>query len=105
MKKIATTIISIIIAGVFLAGCGEEGPQDSSHNANQDEVKIAFTTPLTGNYAEYGVHFKNASEIAAEEINANGGINGKEIVIEHHDSKGDPKESTEIARKITQNRS
>lgn len=105
MKKFAAIMILIITAGVLLAACGEEGQQSSSENINENEVKIAFTTPLTGNYAEYGVHFKNASEIAAEEINANGGINGKKLVIEHYDSKGDPKESTEIARKVTQDRS
>lgn len=112
MKKWTMTAISMMTAAALLAACGggsqpagESAGNSGGAAADSNQIKIAFTTPLTGDKAEYGVHFKNASELAAEEINANGGINGKEIVIDLHDSKGDPKEATEIARKVTQDQS
>ena len=117
MRKWTTKIISLIAAVALLAGCGSSGSSgsggasDAANGASggengassAGEIRFAFTTPLTGDKAEYGFHLKNAADIAAEKINASGGINGKKLVIDYHDSKGDPKESAEIARKVTQN--
>ena len=90
-------LLAVIGAAVLvMAGCGGQKKQAA------DEVRIAFTTPLTGDYAEYGVHFKNAATLSAEKVNAEGGINGKPFVIDFYDTKADPKENAELARKITQ---
>lgn len=55
-----------------LTGCG-----GASFEANT--FKIGFSGPLTGDAANYGLGVKNGAQIAVDEINAQGGINGKKI--------------------------
>ena len=61
---------------------------------------IGVMGPLTGTNAEYGKGFQVATKMAADEINAKGGVNGYEIKLVVKDSKGDPKESTDLARQF-----
>lgn len=68
-------------------------------------VKIGLSAPITGNYAEYGQNFNIAVRMAADEINAKGGIRGRKVEIVTMDSKGDPKESALIAQKFVEDRS
>jgi branched-chain amino acid transport system substrate-binding protein/urea transport system substrate-binding protein len=46
-------------------------------SAQQPPVKIGAILPLTGSGASYGVWMKGGAEMAAEEINAGGGIAGR----------------------------
>ena len=54
-----------------------------------DTIKIGAPQPMTGPDAPFGAKFKKAYDLAAEEINAAGGINGKklEVIIEDHQAK------------------
>ncbi|MBQ0001215.1 MAG: ABC transporter substrate-binding protein [Clostridiales bacterium] len=59
-----------------------------------DTFKIGVIGPMTGDYAQYGLGVYKASLIAAEEINANGGINGYQVeILEAGDDQGDPEKS------------
>lgn len=55
----------------------------------QDTLKIGAPQPMTGPDAPFGAKFKKAYDLAIEEINGAGGINGKklEVVIEDHQAK------------------
>ena len=70
-----------------------------------DTVRIGLSAPITGNYAEYGENFKYSVTMAAEKINAAGGLLGKKVEIVVMDSKGDPKEAALIAQKFVQDSS
>ena len=65
-------------------------------------MKFAVLAPITGNYAEFGKAFEVATKMAADEINAAGGINGRQIVLDVYDSKGDATESSDIARQLVE---
>lgn len=78
-------------------GQTEESPQEEPADS-AEPIKIGVAAPTTGNYAEYGIGFDVATSMAAEEINAAGGINGRPIELVLMDSKGDAKEATAIAR-------
>jgi len=69
--------------------------------ADAPTIHIALTSPITGDYAEYGVNFKRSVEMGIDEINAKGGVLGKKFVLSVGDSKGDPKESANLAMKWT----
>lgn len=111
MKK-STRIISGLLAlclTATLAGCGGEkqpGPSAAGNSGGEaaapDYYKIAVTGPMTGNNAENGKNFDVAVDIAVEEINAAGGINGVPLKKETYDSKADPKESVDIARRLVE---
>ena len=70
-----------------------------------DTIRIGLSAPITGNYAEYGENFKYSITMAADKINAAGGLLGKKVEILVMDSKGDPKEAALIAQKFVQDSS
>ena len=64
------------------------------------QIKIGVSIPITGNYAEHGKGLLAAAELALEDINASGGILGKELVLDIEDSASDPTVSAEKCKKI-----
>lgn len=75
-------IFAVILAALMLTACG----------GNAGTIKIGFVGPLTGENAALGVPIQKGALLAAEEINAAGGINGKQIEIISEDGgcKGEP---------------
>lgn len=65
-----------------------------------DTVEFSIPLPLTGPQAKFGEMEKRSYEIAAEEINAKGGIKGKKVVLTFEDSQGKPEISRAIAEKL-----
>jgi len=61
--------------------------------------KIGVILPLTGAFAEFGAGQKAAYDMAIEYVNANGGVGGKELVVEFQDSGSDAVSSAELMRK------
>ena len=58
---------------------------------DKETFKIGVIGPMTGDYAQYGTNVYNATKIAADEINANGGFNGYNVeVLDAGDDQGDP---------------
>lgn len=64
------------------------------------EVKIGVAEALTGPIAKYGVPIKNGFVLAAEEINAKGGINGNKIVLVIEDEQGKKEEAINVFKKF-----
>jgi len=77
----------------LLTGCG-----GSASNAN--EIKIGINYELSGGVATYGQSSVEGIELAIEQINAAGGINGKKIVPVKYDNKSEPAEATTLATKL-----
>jgi branched-chain amino acid transport system substrate-binding protein len=65
-----------------------------------ETVKIGFNVPLTGFAAADGNSAKIGAELAVEQANANGGINGKMIELVAYDDQASPKEAVPIATKL-----
>ncbi|MBI5905041.1 MAG: ABC transporter substrate-binding protein [Deltaproteobacteria bacterium] len=55
-----------------------------------ETVKVGILLPLTGSQAKFGEIEKRSFEMAAEEINAKGGVNGKKIELLFEDDTGKP---------------
>ena len=55
-----------------------------------DSVKVGIVLPLTGDYAKFGEIEKKSFELALDEINASGGINGKQLELVMEDDTGRP---------------
>ncbi|HIU48730.1 MAG TPA: ABC transporter substrate-binding protein [Candidatus Avimonoglobus intestinipullorum] len=85
MKKVLAIAAAAVLSASVLAGC--TGGTDQS--AGGDTVTIGGIGPLTGDAASYGISVKNGGELAVEEINAAGGINGKQIVYLYEDDEND----------------
>ena len=62
------------------------------------DFDLTIPLPLTGKQAKFGEIMKRSYELAAEEINAKGGVKGGKIILSFEDSTGKP----EIARAIVE---
>ncbi len=64
------------------------------------DLALSVPLPLTGGQAKFGEIIKKSMEIAAEEINAKGGVKGGKLVLRFEDSQGKPEIARSIAEKI-----
>jgi len=87
MKKIVTIIVAVIAVMfmVILSGCEEPNSSESS-----EKISIGFISPLTGDVAPVGESARGGMELALEDINAAGGINGKRVEGIYEDSACKP---------------
>jgi branched-chain amino acid transport system substrate-binding protein len=65
-----------------------------------DEIVVGFMVPLTKKGASYGVQSRAATEVAVEEINAAGGINGRKLRMITKDTEGDNALAIQLARSL-----
>lgn len=87
-KKLITLTLALVMCLGIFAGCG--GSKGSVNYAeNNTEIVIGLSGPLTGGAAMYGVAVKNSAQMAIDEINANGGINGMQLKLIATDDMND----------------
>jgi hypothetical protein len=65
-----------------------------------DTIKIGVNQPLTGAVAASGNYVTNGAKIAADEINANGGLLGQQVELIIEDNKSNPTEAVAAAEKL-----
>jgi branched-chain amino acid transport system substrate-binding protein len=68
--------------------------------AKADTIKIGVPVPLSGPYASAGVDVLNAAKLAADKINAAGGVLGKQIEILGEDDACDAQQGVQAAQKL-----
>ncbi len=91
MKKV--TLTALAIAAIFcVSSCSKK---------TDNSIKIGGVFPLTGAVSVYGVECKNGIDLAIDEINSAGGVNGKKIVLISEDDEGNPDKSVNAFQKLT----
>lgn len=86
MKKLVTAALILAMTVGCLAGCGGSG-------ASEEAFYIGGIGPTTGAAAIYGNAAKNGAQIAIDEINEAGGINGAKIEYRFEDDQNDAEKS------------
>ena len=106
MKKL-TKLLSLVLclAMLFsLAACASKDDtttdtsSDTSDTADTTDttsdgektVRLGLIGPMTGDNANYGTSTRDGAQIAVDEINEAGGVNGYTFVLDTQDSQGDP---------------
>jgi len=87
MKKalILALVVSMVLTSVFAGGASE--------SKDSQTITIAFIGNTTGDYAMYGVPVRNSVKMFFDQLNAAGGINGKQVKLLEYDDKADGVES------------
>ncbi|WP_277962783.1 branched-chain amino acid ABC transporter substrate-binding protein [Pseudomonas sp. RIT-To-2] len=88
-----TKQISKLFAAMVLAGV-------ASHSFAADTIKIGIAGPKTGAVAQYGDMQFAGAEMAIEQINAKGGVDGKKLEAVEYDDACDPKQAVAVANKV-----
>lgn len=110
MKKKSLILLTMLLAfSLMLTACTQPGNKGNNQAANNGEqpaedagetIKLGGIIAQTGPAAVYGNTTENGIKLAIEEINAAGGINGKNIEYVSYDDKGDPTESVNAYNRL-----
>ena len=87
MKKIIALALAFVLCLGVLVSCGGG---DKNYAENNTKIKIGISGPLTGGAAPYGIAVKNAAQLAVDEINAAGGLDGIMFEFVMLDDKHNP---------------
>lgn len=87
MKNFAAVLA---VAALVLAGC----------NNTPETIKIGTIQPISGAISVYGIQTTNAAKMAVEEINAKGGILGKQVELIVEDDEASPEKTTNAFTKL-----
>jgi len=100
-KYVVVAIVVAFLAGIAFFGLGQPTGL-ASLEAGKERIVIGAIQPLTGSVANVGQNARAAMEIAVEEINAKGGIGGKELVVKFEDGQCDAKAAVTAAKKLVE---
>ena len=90
MKNILKRVAAVSLAAamtVGMAGC------NNASKGSKDTLIIGGIGPITGGAAQYGIAVRNGAQLAIDEINEAGGINGMKLVFEYQDDEHDAERS------------
>ena len=97
MKRILS-VAAVGALALTMSACS--GAASSNGAQSGDTIKVGVNYELSGAVATYGADNVTGIEMAAEEINAAGGVNGKKIEIVKYDNKSEPAEATTLTTKL-----
>ena len=88
--KKAVSLAMVSVLALSMSACGSS---ENKSTGSTDTFKIGGIGPTTGDAAIYGKAVKNGAQLAVDEINKNGGINGKKIEYKFEDDQSDAEKS------------
>ncbi|MEG1478913.1 MAG: ABC transporter substrate-binding protein, partial [Clostridiales bacterium] len=102
MKKILALTFCLALTMFTLTGCG--GSKDDTATTTDtdtgDAIKIGVNYEMSGAVATYGQDSVKGIEMAIEEVNAAGGVNGSQIELVKLDNKSETSEATSVSTKL-----
>lgn len=87
--KITCLVFALVFCAMSLASCSS-----TSYTAENTTYKIGSTGPLTGDAASYGQSVQNGAQLAIDEINAKGGLNGVLFTFEMKNDEATAEKAT-----------
>lgn len=91
--------VSLVVSIFSSFACVQKGGTGPTANSG-DTIKVGLYGDLTGATSSFGQSTKNGVELAVEEINAAGGVNGKKMVIISEDDQGRPEQAKTVVSKL-----
>lgn len=91
LKKYAGLGLALTLTLTTLVGCGTKS--DSTGSSGNGVFKIGAIGPTTTGTAVYGQAVKNGAQLAVDEINKAGGVNGVKLELNFQDDENDPEKS------------
>lgn len=100
-RRALLLFVVVAVAGLALAACGGDEGTDSGGTAKT--FTIGYTGTLSGEFASFATEGKQGVELAIEEINAAGGIDGAQVEMVSADDRGEPAQGPVIAQQFADN--
>lgn len=97
LNKLVSVAVASAMVMAMMTGCGSDGNKSNSGTSDGNNgaatFKIGGIGPTTGGAALYGTNVQNAAQIAIDEINAAGGVNGYMLELNFQDDEHDAEKS------------
>jgi branched-chain amino acid transport system substrate-binding protein len=106
-------IRSFVLASLFMLACEQkappptgqtkepvEGPTKAVPATPADTILIGEVGSLTGAQATFGISTQRGVELAINEVNAAGGVNGKKVAVRVYDDQGKPEEAANAVTRL-----
>jgi branched-chain amino acid transport system substrate-binding protein len=90
-------LVALLAGAALLTACGKSGSEGAAEGST---IKIGEFASLTGKEAAFGQSSHKGTLLAIDELNAAGGILGKQIEFVYEDNRSTPGESATIAKKL-----
>ncbi|HEX6989014.1 MAG TPA: branched-chain amino acid ABC transporter substrate-binding protein [Bacillota bacterium] len=92
---------ALLVLAACGGGQGDDGSAGSSGSGGSGEpIVIGVIGPMTGDYAAEGQGFQKAIDLVVADLNAHGGVLGRQVDVEYADSAGQPNQSTLAAQEL-----
>ena len=88
--RILAIVLSVALCFGMVAMFSSCNGGSKNYAENNTKIKIGLSGPLTGGAAMYGIAVQNSAQMAVDQINQNGGLNGIEFELVMLDDKHDP---------------
>lgn len=92
--------ITLVISMLVSFACVQKGGDTNSSGATGDTIKVGVYVDLSGQTSSFGQSTRNGIQLAVDEINAAGGVGGKQIVLVVEDDQGRPEQATTVVQKL-----
>lgn len=109
MKKILCIALVLVLAFGALTACAPKNNDAASVSGSTgtvptggDTIKIGLIGCYTGEAAQYGQAVSHGAQLYIDKVNADGGINGKQIEVISYDDKGDATESVNAFNRMVE---
>lgn len=93
------TVTLAAAAALFLASCSG-GVAGGGGGSDEGPIKLGMLAPFSGSEAAFGDYMKNGAQLAIDEINEDGGIDGRELELVVEDDACDATTSVAAAQKL-----
>lgn len=98
-RKFSLVLVALML---LLTSCNGAGNSAGGQDLERETVKLGASIPQTGPVSIYGITAENGVKLAIEEINAAGGINGKQVEWVSYDDKGEITDAVTNYNKLMQ---
>ncbi len=103
-KRVTILLISVtLFVSVLLVACGPAATSAApvaTEAVSAEPLVIGVAAPMTGSNADYGIQVTRGIQLAMDEINAKGGVNGQTLTMKVCDDQCDPQQAAACAQKF-----
>ena len=103
-KMLSVLLVSAVLVSMMACGGETESSSDGGEKASaggSDTITIGASLPMTGSVALNGEMILEGIQMAVDECNEAGGIDGKEVVIDAQDDQAEPNQAASVANMMS----
>ncbi len=97
-RRSTVRLFSVLLVALLLAACGGDGKGTEAGSAKP--IRIGVLTSLTGNFTPWGVQVRDGMQLAVNEVNQAGGVNGRKLELVEADDQSMGEEGSRAIERL-----